>query len=1000
MRSLEPLRREIPCELIMVDTGSEDGSREIAERYADILADFPWNNDFAAARNAAMDRASGKWFLTIDADEWLNGDLSGLVKFLRTDREHQAALLVIRNYTTQDLDQYSDGHLVRLLRMSSGLRYQGAIHEAWYLENRKQIVLRGPLLCHDGYVGLMEERGKEKRERNRSILRAELEKDPDNLRLLMSYIDCARYNADGLDYILRSCALVEKKSFGWEQYGPPIFRYAVLYAAENDLPELDAWAARAVEWFPNSFFTTVDAAQAALKAVRRREDYPACLHWGEMYLNALKDLNSGKGDQKGLRYGSLLLGGPHWRWETQILTASASLKTGNPARALQLLEGVDGAALEPSHAGNAALLLRELHETSEIDTGPLVSRLYDELRRPQPTQEKRNERRAAFIRLASAAFDPAVQSSEREQPNFRRPSYGVLLPLADRCDLGRGAAILTAEDAETAASYLEQVEKWDELPAPALEHALALGVPFPLENRPLALEEMDLLAGRLARKDGPIIDLAIRAVGDASETGWQPMIWARELALAAIQSDCWPETDRGMDLCRAFAEIERITLPRYYGAEVLNEENVLLLPPLHRFGWYCVQAFEALDAGGYQDYLRLLRAGLASCPSMKGIVEFLASNTPEIRKNMDPSPELLSLAEQVRTLLSALAPEDPALQAIRSSQAYQKVAHLIEDVNHAGHQSCSASRNTLNPEQFKNNLNSYQSMSEMLKKHSYHEILNQAAALANISPEQLERHPMGGYSKGMTSGAYQFVLQDLLKNIAQYDWLYSRLADETSRMVYTNLIRFRLFPADTFIKSAYDGKHPHYFDKEIVSCHKNEVFVDCGAYTGDSTERFIQHYGAYRHIYAYEPSPENFSLCKENLKKYPNITVRQCGVGEKSMILTMDSSGASSTFMRGKKEPDVQGIPIISLDEDIQEKITYCKMDIEGFEIPALLGAQRHIQNDFPKLAISVYHIVTDIWEVPRLIDKIHSDYRFYIRHYDPVHNWETVIYAIPERDQ
>ena len=56
MKSLEPLRQMIPCELVMADTGSTDGSREIAERYADILIDFPWINDFAAARNAVMEQ--------------------------------------------------------------------------------------------------------------------------------------------------------------------------------------------------------------------------------------------------------------------------------------------------------------------------------------------------------------------------------------------------------------------------------------------------------------------------------------------------------------------------------------------------------------------------------------------------------------------------------------------------------------------------------------------------------------------------------------------------------------------------------------------------------------------------------------------------------------------------------------------------------------------------------------------------------------------------------
>ena len=49
LKSLQPLRKAVSCELVMADTGSTDGSREIAERYADILFDFPWINDFSAA---------------------------------------------------------------------------------------------------------------------------------------------------------------------------------------------------------------------------------------------------------------------------------------------------------------------------------------------------------------------------------------------------------------------------------------------------------------------------------------------------------------------------------------------------------------------------------------------------------------------------------------------------------------------------------------------------------------------------------------------------------------------------------------------------------------------------------------------------------------------------------------------------------------------------------------------------------------------------------------
>lgn len=112
----------------MADTGSNDGSREIAEKYADILFDFPWCNDFAAARNAVMDRCSGQWFMTVDADEWLDEDISQLLAFMRVcDRAPGIQCnVIIRNYTTAALDwNYVEFTGVRMLRMSTGIRLPG-----------------------------------------------------------------------------------------------------------------------------------------------------------------------------------------------------------------------------------------------------------------------------------------------------------------------------------------------------------------------------------------------------------------------------------------------------------------------------------------------------------------------------------------------------------------------------------------------------------------------------------------------------------------------------------------------------------------------------------------------------------------------------------------------------------------------------------------------------------------------------------------------------------
>lgn len=184
-------------------------------------------------------------------------------------------------------------------------------------------------------------------------------------------------------------------------------------------------------------------------------------------------------------------------------------------------------------------------------------------------------------------------------------------------------------------------------------------------------------------------------------------------------------------------------------------------------------------------------------------------------------------------------------------------------------------------DEFKRAFRDYDSISSTLKTHGYEENLNTAAELANASPEAMEAYPICGYSVGMTSGTYRFTLLDLLKNVQHYDWLYSRLADNASRMVFANLVAYRLFPSPNFLKTAYDGKHPQYFDKGIVSCDENEVFVDCGGSAGDTTEKFIQQFEKYKRIYVYEPGQGNIPTCMDNLSKCSGVTIRHCSVEKK-----------------------------------------------------------------------------------------------------------------------
>lgn len=290
-------------------------------------------------------------------------------------------------------------------------------------------------------------------------------------------------------------------------------------------------------------------------------------------------------------------------------------------------------------------------------------------------------------------------------------------------------------------------------------------------------------------------------------------------------------------------------------------------------------------------------------------------------------------------------------------------------------------------------LKNIDSIFEYVKNNSIEDILLKLSNQYNITAQTLASNPMGGYGKGRTSGAYYFTLKDMKENYKEYLWLYDKLKDDESKQVLTDLCRFRLTGAIQFIKDAFDGNNVQYFDEKIIKCSEDEVFVDCGGFIGDTAVSYIESYLKYKKIYIYEPSPENIKICLKNTHNYENIVVRQAGVGAEKGKVAFSKEGSASSAINANGETDT--IEIVSIDEDIQEKITFLKMDVEGEEINALNGAKNHILNDRPKLAICVYHIISDLWEIPKLICSIDPTYKLYLRHYREDQAWETVIYAV-----
>lgn len=707
LKSLEHLRREIPCELVMADTGSRDGSRFIAARYADILFDFPWVNDFSAARNAVMDRCSGEWYLSIDADEWLDENISQLTSFLQAGSKGVGDLcgITVRNYATADLDwQHADFLAIRMVRMSTGLRYEGAIHESWDPEGRYKNILPldKTILHHDGYVCLNNgsAKGQEKLRRDMDILKERLEQTPEDIQLLGQCVEAqGRDYKTQLPYIRKAVKLIQEKKGKWKTCGPSILRHAVHTAHVLNLPELKEWIDLAENLFPNSIYTTVDVQFHAAEHAWGDMDCGEIIRRGELYLKGAADYRAGQLNKTELLQSPVNAALPHHETSMRIFIARAHAYQGQPEKALETLRTLDYDTMDAEQVGELVETLQRIHGLNKSDTEPILRTVWEGINAPQPSQEAADQRRAQFIAAASIQFTSEYIAGERArmegaaagEPDglwpgewdvlrCRKPcrhGYTLFRPLLGKAEIGAAAVLMDEEDPERRTELLRSVERFGELPIQALARALVRGVTFPLPEKPLNIEEMDKLAARLTQDKEVLLTIVEKAVSKDFAGSWPVLAWVRGLVLAAMQVWNWKK-DGNLELAKIFVRVEKAFLPGYYAPELLREGNLCLLPPVHRFGWYSVQAFDNLEAGDAAACVRCLRESLAACNVAKDVVEFLLSSLPELQ-TPPPSPELLEMAEKVRTVLAMYPADDPAVMALKASPVYQTVAYLIED---------------------------------------------------------------------------------------------------------------------------------------------------------------------------------------------------------------------------------------------------------------------------------------------------------------------------------
>lgn len=230
----------------------------------------------------------------------------------------------------------------------------------------------------------------------------------------------------------------------------------------------------------------------------------------------------------------------------------------------------------------------------------------------------------------------------------------------------------------------------------------------------------------------------------------------------------------------------------------------------------------------------------------------------------------------------------------------------------------------------------------------------------------------------------------ILYNIEAYSEIFNTLLDAQSKAEFNALTNFRLNRDISFLRSFKFNLKGQYFE-DFIKLSDDASFIDGGGFDGSSSLEFVKHYPNYKKIYYFEPSSKSMEHSKVNLSTESKVEYYQKGLWNSETILHFDNSrGSASAF----SDAGTESIQTITIDKILKDSVDFIKLDIEGAEAEALMGAKNTISKFKPKLAICVYHKQNDFLEIPRIVLRLNPSYQVLLRHYTQG-VFETVMYFI-----
>jgi FkbM family methyltransferase len=188
----------------------------------------------------------------------------------------------------------------------------------------------------------------------------------------------------------------------------------------------------------------------------------------------------------------------------------------------------------------------------------------------------------------------------------------------------------------------------------------------------------------------------------------------------------------------------------------------------------------------------------------------------------------------------------------------------------------------------------------------------------------------------------------------------------------------------------------------VITAQRGDVVIDAGGCWGDTALYFADVTGESGKVYTFEFIPSNLEVMKRNLSLNPLLApivtiVKRPVWSESGKNLFYIDNGPGSKVSFDQTDDSADQIATVAIDDWVEanaiNKVDFIKMDIEGAELNALIGAEKTIRRHRPKLAIALYHRLEDFKEIPAYLKSLGLGYNYFLGHYT-IHAEETVLFA------